>query len=65
MLLQEEERASEKGRRPEAECFDEEDEEGECSDSDDFIVDDWQPIADRRKKRKPIFPDAYVIFFIP
>jgi hypothetical protein len=59
MLLQEEERVSEKGHRPEPERFDEEDEEGEYSDSDDFIVDDdGRPIADRRKKRKPIFTDA-------
>jgi hypothetical protein len=56
MLLQEEERASEKGHHPEAERFDEEDEE---SDFDDFIVnDDGLSIADRRKKRKPIFTDA-------
>ncbi|KAJ4440072.1 hypothetical protein ANN_08204, partial [Periplaneta americana] len=54
----EEERASEKGR-PEAERYDEEEEEGEYSDADDFIVDDdGRPIADRRKKRKPIFSDA-------
>lgn len=55
----EEERASEKGHRPEAERFDEDDEEGEYSDADDFIVDDdGRPIADRRKKRRPIFTDA-------
>jgi hypothetical protein len=59
MLLQEEEQASEKGPRPEAERSDEKDEEGEYSISDDFIVyDDGRPIADRRKKRKPIFADA-------
>lgn len=59
ILPQEEERASEKGHRPEAERFDEDDEEGEYSDSDDFIVDDdGRPIADRRKKRKHIFTDA-------
>lgn len=34
-------------------------EEEEYSDADDFIVDDdGRPIADKRKKRKPIFTDA-------
>lgn len=40
-----------------------EEDEGEYSDDDDdgFIVDDdGRPIAEKRKKRKPIFNDAYV-----
>jgi hypothetical protein len=54
MPLQEEERASEKGQCPAAERYDDED-----SDSSDFIVsDDGLPIADRRKKRKPMFKDV-------
>lgn len=48
----------------EAEHFDEEEDEGEYSDADDFIVDDeGRPIAEKKKKRKPIFSDAYVIIF--
>ena len=43
----------------EPEHFGEEEEEGEYSDADDFIVgDDGRPIAERRKKKKPIFSDA-------
>nr|CAD7195384.1 unnamed protein product [Timema douglasi] len=53
-----EDRVSDKGR-PEVERFEDEDEEGDYSDADDFIVDDdGQPISDKRKKRKPIFSDA-------
>lgn len=43
----------------EPENFDEEASEGEYSDADDFIVDDdGRPIAEKKKKRKPIFSDA-------
>lgn len=44
----------------EPEQYDVEDEEGEYTDDDDgFIVDDdGRPIAEKRKKRKPIFNDA-------
>ncbi|KAJ8959603.1 hypothetical protein NQ318_021789 [Aromia moschata] len=43
----------------EPEYFGEEEEEGEYSDADDFIVDDdGRPIAERRRKKKPIFTDA-------
>ncbi|XP_014252442.1 transcription elongation factor SPT6 [Cimex lectularius] len=39
--------------------YGDEEDEGEYSDADDFIVDDeGRPIADKRKKRKPIFTDA-------
>lgn len=39
--------------------YDQEASEDEYSDADDFIVDDdGRPIADKRKKRKPIFTDA-------
>lgn len=58
---QDDERRSERSHRPavEPEQFGEEEEEGEYSDADDFIVDDdGRPIADKRKKRKPIFTDA-------
>jgi len=58
-VLQDEDRSSE--RRDEVERFDEEGEdEGELSsDADDFIVDDdGRPIADKRRKRKPIYTDA-------
>lgn len=49
---------------PEPEQFAEEEDEGEYSDADDFIVDDdGRPIADKRKKRKPIFTDAYVFTY--
>lgn len=55
----EEERASERGRVEAERVDEEEDEEGEYSDEDDFIVDDdGRPIADKRKRRKPIFSDA-------
>lgn len=53
----EEDRSSSRGPPPDR--YDEEEEEGEYSDADDFIVDDeGRPIADKRKKRKPIFTDA-------
>lgn len=53
----EEDRSSSRGPAPER--YDDEEEEGEYSDADDFIVDDeGRPIADKRKKRKPIFTDA-------
>ncbi|KAJ8923462.1 hypothetical protein NQ315_002021 [Exocentrus adspersus] len=55
------ERRSERSHRPAAEPdhFGEEEEEGDYSDADDFIVDDeGRPIAEKRKKRKPIFTDA-------
>ncbi|KAH8387846.1 hypothetical protein KR093_009870 [Drosophila rubida] len=49
------ERRSERSIR-EADAFDDEDSE---SDADDFIVDDnGRPIAEKKKKRKPIFTDA-------
>ena len=51
------ERRSEKSHR-EPDAFDEEESE---SDADDFIVDDeGRPIAEKKKKRRPIFTDAYV-----
>ncbi|XP_022911236.2 transcription elongation factor SPT6 isoform X1 [Onthophagus taurus] len=55
------ERRSERSHRhvTEPEHFPEEEEEGEYSDGDDFIVDDdGRPIADKKKRRKPIFTDA-------
>jgi hypothetical protein len=43
----------------EPEQFNEEEEEGDYSDADDFIVDDdGRPIAEKKRKRKPIFTDA-------
>ncbi|XP_003707816.2 transcription elongation factor SPT6 isoform X2 [Megachile rotundata] len=52
---EEDEARSEVSHRPEVEAFDEE----ESEDEDDFIVDgDGVPIAEKRKKRKPIFTDA-------
>lgn len=37
----------------------EEEEEGDYSDADDFIVDaDGRPLAEKKRKRKPIFSDA-------
>ncbi|XP_012270306.1 transcription elongation factor SPT6 [Orussus abietinus] len=55
----EDERRSERSHRPEAEAFEEEGSGGEYSDEDDFIVDDdGRPIAEKRKKKKPIFSDA-------
>lgn len=59
--FQDDERRSERSHRPtaEPEPFGEEEEEGEYSDADDFIVDDeGRPIAEKRKKKKPIFTDA-------
>ncbi|XP_015115657.1 transcription elongation factor SPT6 isoform X1 [Diachasma alloeum] len=57
--LVEDERRSERSHRQEPETFDEEGSEGEYSDADDFIVDDeGRPIAERRRKKKPIFSDA-------
>ncbi|XP_041979251.1 transcription elongation factor SPT6 [Aricia agestis] len=54
---EEDERPSESQAPREAE-YDDENEELE-SDADDFIVDDdGRPIAERKKKRKPIFTDA-------
>ncbi|ENN77904.1 hypothetical protein YQE_05581, partial [Dendroctonus ponderosae] len=53
------ERHSERSHRPaaEPEHFGEEEDEGDYSDADDFIVDDdGKPIA--KKKKKPIFSDA-------
>lgn len=60
--MQDEERRSERSHRViEQEHFDEELSEGEYSDDDNFIVDDdGRPIAEKKKKRKPIFSDAYV-----
>ncbi|XP_029678136.1 transcription elongation factor SPT6 isoform X2 [Formica exsecta] len=56
----EDERRSERSHRPqEAETFEEGSDEGEYTDADDFIVDDdGRPIAEKRKKKKPIFSDA-------
>lgn len=55
----EDERRSERSHRPEVDTFDEEGSEGEYTDADDFIVDDdGRPIAEKRKKKKPIFSDA-------
>ncbi|XP_034662685.1 transcription elongation factor SPT6-like [Drosophila subobscura] len=46
-------------RHGEADAFDEEDTE---SDADDFIVDDnGRPIAEKKKKRRPIFTDASLL----
>lgn len=56
--FQDDDHGSEQIHRSEADRFDEEGEEDE-SDADDFIVDDeGRPIAEKRKKRKPIFNDA-------
>ncbi|XP_012145851.2 transcription elongation factor SPT6 isoform X1 [Megachile rotundata] len=58
-VTMEDERRSERSHRPELETFDEEGSEGEYTDADDFIVDDdGRPIAEKRKKKKPIFSDA-------
>ncbi|KYN09622.1 Transcription elongation factor SPT6 [Trachymyrmex cornetzi] len=55
----EDERRSERSHRPEADTFEEGSDEGEYTDADDFIVDDdGRPIAEKRKKKKPIFSDA-------
>lgn len=56
---QDDDHGSEQIHRSEADGFDGEGEDEEYSDADDFIVDDdGRPIADKRKKRKPIFTDA-------
>ncbi|XP_017776397.1 PREDICTED: transcription elongation factor SPT6 isoform X2 [Nicrophorus vespilloides] len=55
---QDDERRSERSHRhvAEPEQYDEDDDD---SDADDFIVDDeGRPIADKKKKKKPIFTDA-------
>ncbi|XP_077258460.1 transcription elongation factor SPT6 isoform X1 [Temnothorax americanus] len=58
-IITEDERRSERSHRPEAETFEEGSDEGEYTDADDFIVDDdGRPIAEKRKKKKPIFSDA-------
>lgn len=63
--FKEDERRSERSHRPEAETFEEGSDEGEYTDADDFIVDDdGRPIAEKRKKKRPIFSDAYVVIFI-
>uniref|UniRef100_A0A1B6CNX7 Transcription elongation factor spt6 n=1 Tax=Clastoptera arizonana TaxID=38151 RepID=A0A1B6CNX7_9HEMI len=52
-------RGSDKVHRSEADHYDEVEDEEDYSDADDFIVDDdGRPIADKRRKRKPIFTDA-------
>ncbi|XP_014483387.1 PREDICTED: transcription elongation factor SPT6 isoform X1 [Dinoponera quadriceps] len=57
--ITEDERRSERSHRPEVENFEEGSDEGEYTDADDFIVDDdGRPIAEKRKKKKPIFSDA-------
>lgn len=56
-LFQEDENRSESAAPREVE-YDDDNEDLE-SDADDFIVDDdGRPIAERKKKRKPIFTDA-------
>lgn len=51
------ERKSEHSHR-EPENFEEEEEDSD-SDADDFIVDDeGRPIAEKKRKRRPIFTDA-------
>lgn len=63
VLYKEEDRSSSRGPAPER--YEDEEEDGEYSDADDFIVDDeGRPIADKRKKRKPIFTDAWVLMFV-
>lgn len=59
--LQDDERRSERSHRPvmESEPYAEEEEDGDYSDADDFIVDaDGRPLAEKKRKRKPIFSDA-------
>lgn len=57
MASQEDENRSESAAPRDVE-YDDENEDLE-SDADDFIVDDdGRPIAERKKKRKPIFTDA-------
>lgn len=59
IYFKDDDRHSEQLHRSEADNFDREGDEEEYSDADDFIVDDdGRPIADKRKKRKPIFTDA-------
>lgn len=59
VVLQEDENRSESAAPREVE-YDDDNEDLE-SDADDFIVDDdGRPIAERKKKRKPIFTDALV-----
>ncbi|XP_056634239.1 transcription elongation factor SPT6 [Diorhabda sublineata] len=57
------ERRSERSHRPAVEQdsygVGDEEEDGEYSDADDFIVDDdGRPIAEKKKRKKPIFTDA-------
>lgn len=60
LYVQEDENRSESAAPREVE-YDDENEDME-SDADDFIVDDdGRPIAERKKKRKPIFTDALVL----
>lgn len=55
--------AASESEKAEEHEFGEEEEEDSDSDADDFIVDDeGRPIADKKKKRRPIFTDAYVYF---
>lgn len=59
--MQDDERRSERSHRPamETEPYAEEEEEGDYSDADDFIVDaDGRPLTEKKRKRKPIFSDA-------
>lgn len=54
-IFQDDERRSENLRRNESERYDEESDE---SDADDFIVDDFGvPIAEKKRKRRPVFTD--------
>ncbi|KAL7027357.1 hypothetical protein ACKWTF_005413 [Chironomus riparius] len=54
---QEDDRRSERSRRQEPERYD--DEISDESDADDFIVDDYGvSIAEKKRKRKPVFTDA-------
>lgn len=56
-MIKEDENRSESAAPREVE-YDDENEDME-SDADDFIVDDdGRPIAERKKKRKPMFADA-------
>lgn len=62
MVVQEEDRSSERRDETVGDFDEEGDEEGDdYSDADDFIVDDeGRPIRDKQRKRKPIFTDQYV-----
>lgn len=67
LFVKDDERRSERSHRPiqEPEQFGEEEDEGEYSDEDDFIVDDdGRPITEKKKRRKPIFTDAYVTIYL-